>query len=411
MIRELSIELQQPTQVRQGVSADNYLSTVQYLPGATIRGAFAAAWIGQFGQPVPDNPGRGEFLELFEGGLRFSPAYLHDPPVSLAVVRHKYAAEAACDPVEIDEAVSPNHPPICTTCKHPWESRPGLRDGDGAATQRHTSAPMDPATGRAKDGDLFTRDAMRPQHLSGSIIGPEGLLSTLEKCVPHGLISFGARRTTHGLSTVSFGAPIDPPMVASKELVIRLASPAVLVDAQGRPTLELDCTQLGEILGMPVTVKRRWVRWDQVSGWHAASGLPKPGELVAAAGCTYVVECPQAPDRAKVVALFEHGVGIRRHEGFGHLTGATRLALTARAIAARTERRAKASTLLTGVAEHPDIAQAIVDHVAGDTQAAERARQLAAAIPDSLGVARGRVRRLLELPVDDIRAAMKEMQA
>ena len=71
-------------------------------------------------------------------------------------------------------------------------------------------------------------------------------------------------------------------------LVIRLASPAVFVDAAGRPSLEPD-----PVLDLDgATVERRWARPATWSGWHAASRLPKPDEVCAIAGSTYRITGP-----------------------------------------------------------------------------------------------------------------------
>ena len=52
-----------------------------------------------------------------------------------------------------------------------------------------------------------------------------------------------------------------------------------------------------------------------------ASGLPKHTELAVCAGSTFAIS-PGGHgsfDRDKVISLLGRGLGLRRHEGFGHL--------------------------------------------------------------------------------------------
>jgi CRISPR-associated protein Csx10 len=98
-------------------------------------------------------------------------------------------------------------------------------------------------------------------------------------------------------------------------LVIRLAGPAVFVDAAGRPSLEPD-----PVLDLDgATVERRWARPATWSGWHAASRLPKPDEVCAVTGSTYRITGPPGTLRELARRLPREGAGLRRAEGFGDI--------------------------------------------------------------------------------------------
>ena len=60
-----------------------------------------------------------------------------------------------------------------------------------------------------------------------------------------------------------------------------------------------------------------------MSGWHAASALPKPEELCAAPGSTYRLSGPAGVLQELAQRLPAEGVGLRRTEGFGALEVAT----------------------------------------------------------------------------------------
>ena len=130
----------------------------------------------------------------------------------------------------------------------------------------------------------------------------------------------------------------DPPTAERLDdgrLVIRLRSPGIFTDDQGRPSRDPNAAELDEVLGCQARVVRRWARWETVGGWHVASGLPKPAELAVAAGSTYLIE-PSGPVPGDALAeLGRRGLGLRRHEGFGDLAPPPRLAPGRRARAGR----------------------------------------------------------------------------
>ena len=102
-------------------------------------------------------------------------------------------------------------------------------------------------------------------------------------------------------------------------LVLRLRSPGIFTDPQGRPSRDPDPSELTEVLGTPARVVRRWTRWQQAGGWHIASGLPKPSELAVAAGSTYLISAERTVADPVLAQLGQRSLGLRRHEGFGDL--------------------------------------------------------------------------------------------
>ena len=70
----------------------------------------------------------------------------------------------------------------------------------------------------------------------------------------------------------------------------------------------------------------RWVaaatRHERLRGWNAAHGLPRQDEWAVGRGATYVYRFEGEPDQrdafiARVAALADDGIGLRRNEGFG----------------------------------------------------------------------------------------------
>jgi len=63
------------------------------------------------------------------------------------------------------------------------------------------------------------------------------------------------------------------------------------------------------------------VAGEGISGWHLASGTPKPGDIAIAPGAVVKL---REPGRDKVLKLLERGLGTRRAEGFGWLEQVTK---------------------------------------------------------------------------------------
>lgn len=241
---------------------------------------------------------------------------------------HKYPPAAGC-PLWIDEAlghtVGPDHG--CPVCAQPLRRGAGelrtLRNGrlaDPVAIVEDTHVAIDEHD-RARDKDLFTRRRIaRAQTFSGWVSGAD---DDLDMVVGEGpTLWLGGRRSTSGRATVSHerGSAAPPPeLLDDTTLVLRLAAPGLFVDEFAAPQPEPAAQELTAVLGSPARVVRRWVRWTQVAGWHAASGLPKPAEVAVAAGSTYLVTCDRRPSAEALAVLGARGLGLRRIEGYGAL--------------------------------------------------------------------------------------------
>ncbi|MDG4820192.1 MULTISPECIES: RAMP superfamily CRISPR-associated protein [unclassified Micromonospora] len=289
----------------------------RYVPGSALRGALAAVWITEHGPPGRGNPKTDEFRTLFDGTIRYGnllPAGSHRIPLS--VFQCKYSPEPTCAETVVDRAFETGD--HCPGCGQRLEQSRGNLDPPGEPT-RITRTSIDPATGRAKDGELYANDALPAgTTLTGLIHGHHPWLTQ-----PHTLW-LGGRRTVGGqadLTTTAHQPAAPTPPAPGKPLVIRLASPAVFVDLAGRPRLTPEPTL--DLIPGATLLPETWTRAITWSGWHAASRLPKPAELCATAGSTYRIT--GTPDVLATLAtrLVRYGIGLRRSEGFGDVTIAT----------------------------------------------------------------------------------------
>lgn len=414
----LTLTLRQAAQLGDRPRDDFVLATLRHLPGAAVRGAFAAAWIAANGEP--DGPGRDTFATLFEGGVRFGTLIRPGSEAdSLAVVRHKYEPEASCGVIDYDRAVGQNPEAECPDCHSPLEPvRPGLfpdSETEQPAVRRRTSVAIGTA-GVARRGQLFTRETLLPeQSFTGTLIAANpASLAALREIRQ---VRVGGRRTTHGLADITITdtpAP-GPEVVDGTTLVIRLRSPGIFTDEFGRPYPEPSAAELTRVLDVPARVERRWARWQEVGGWHIASGLPKPAELAVAAGSTYQIHTERSVEPAALEHFARRGVGLRRHEGFGDLAGRPLLREGREAKEKERRRITKlkddAAALLGVPVRFPDrwpgLRALLTAHGAGDAAAAGQLRRAAREFPDP-GIA-GALTAFLTLPSQDAAALAHEL--
>lgn len=413
----LRLTLDQPAQIGDRPRSDQVLATVRHVPGPVVRGALAASWIAEHGAPTGSRRRR-EFVDLFEGGVRFGPLFSGQPIPSLAVLAHKYPAGPACTHDDLDEVEYPDAPSACPDCGSPWAARKDLPDEDGVVVRRRTSVVIG-STGVADRGGLYTRDTLTPVRSDGSALVLTGHLvaqdPALLDCIGQlETVRIGGRRTTHGLARVEVdpaGDPTPPQVLPDGRVVLRLRSPGVFVDTTGRPTAIPGQHLLARFLGPGCVVERSWYRWQTVGGWHVASGLPKPVELAVAAGSTYVVRPGRPVAEVDLTRLARHGLGLRRHEGFGDLGGAPALRPGRDARQAETRR---VEALLAPVrramqvSRNPEVVDRVrtllLGHAAADATSTERLRALVEKIPDP-GVGQD-LQRLMGYAPDDIRTVI-----
>ncbi|MGW0359276.1 type III-B CRISPR module-associated Cmr3 family protein [Nocardia nova] len=293
-----------------------------------MRGAFAAAWIARHGEPS-HSPRRAEFVELFEGPTIFGPLYSARPPTPASLRIHKYLPRESCRPSFWDEAlpsvIAPSH---CPKCHSPLQQAkpadnplptPDITAPRAVFTRTHVAIGDD---GIAVDGKLFQREENNPAHAPRYTGRIEAATDVLEILRSYPRLRIGGRLTTSGSVTASLvDQPFRPPHVLDDHhVVVRLCAPGIFVTSTGTPAAQPEPTDLQHRLGTPARVIRKWARWSEVGGWHAASGLPKHVDRAVDAGSTYLIETehPLTPvhlDRLK------YGLGIRRHEGFGAVGG------------------------------------------------------------------------------------------
>lgn len=308
--------LEQPAALGRVAQADNRQPTYDHVPGSVLRGACAAAWLRD---RAPD----AKFEAIFEGEGTFGP--LHCPeslPMPLSIWRHKHPTK--CTKTS-DYAIDAKGVTQCPGCSLPLEQSKGAPLGVVATVHRLRSA-LD-INGVALEQQLFEVSTLsRGTQWRGWVTGPAVNAFRQQDGSPVTSLRLGGGRSTHGLATITVdqNAVPDGAETVGNDVVLRLASPGIFVDEFGFPADRPSIPDLCGLLGLKKEQIRLldedvWVRWIEVGGWHAASGLPKPRERAVAPGSTFRIRCDAAPDPASLVTVMATGIGLRRREGFGAL--------------------------------------------------------------------------------------------
>lgn len=330
---KVTATLEAPVTIPDGQPIGNTVATLAYVPGTTLRGALAATWIAQNGVPERTNPKLAEFIELFERNISYGPLLPEGAsfePVS--VMRCKYPAEtdvvnstaagASCHnhlPDRADSATTEADLQRCPACGGPLENGKGqLKLADGGIVYEITRTQLD-KNETAADGNLYSTEAIEAGTvLEGYIYGDHPWFNSVQT------LYVGRRKTVAGRVRVAITPePLTPPQLRDDgTIVIRLATPAIVVDDWGQPQLDFDLEQIAAALGCEVSqlgfqAKNAWVRPTTVGGWHAASGLPKPDEIAMAAGSTIRLKPTVVVEATHLAQLARAGIGLRRNEGFG----------------------------------------------------------------------------------------------
>jgi len=320
----VEVRAEQPLHLGSRLDAGWLTDTHRFVPGSVLRGALAAVWLAEHRPPKPDTRGDVEFQRLFEGGVRFGPLYPSDDALRpLSVFGCKYADDDACRGFTHDAAFDGAAPAACPHCGSPVEASKG--HVDGVRVVEHTRAQLDERE-RAAEGRLYTRRALpAATRLTGLIDGDPGAELAWLVHTEYA-VRFGGRRSTSGLATLSASAEASPTAFTGflpdqRRLVVRLLAPGIFVDELGRPSWLPDIAELSAILGVPVAFDAVFARPTVVSGWHAASNLPKPRDFAVAAGSVFVLRFDAGlPDHADLHRLWQAGLGLRRAEGNGWIT-------------------------------------------------------------------------------------------
>lgn len=399
-----------------GPQKGNHTPVHTVLPGATVRGAFGAAWWRFFGR----RPGADRlFADLFDTGLKVGQAVPeHARLRGASVLVCKYRPESACAEFELDRAVAVAKQQqarlVCRGCGGPLASKPGWAT---AVTSTRLTSTQLTAAETAEQGRLFSRDALRVDDQPDKVLRFHGRLHLRDATAMDWLrgaqIQVGAKRSlSFGLATVDLLQENVPVTALSPRSILRLASPTIVVDTYGAPSLSSDAllAEIRRVSGDAAVIvdddhgPAVWIRSELVSGWHMRSALPKPSDWALAAGTCVVVTGISAAGAARI----GEGIGYRTAEGYGQVDvldpgqfpdlpssqGVTAVQLLRQALSPA-HRAAGLAAARTGLARVSDA------HATGKNPAPVIVATVGS-VPQLLGLERAALQRLLSLHPADL---------
>jgi CRISPR-associated protein Csx10 len=331
LMHRISVTLNAPVTIPSGPPNGNITRSRDYVPGTVLRGALASVWIARHGPPGPSQPLRNEFIELFEGSVRWPDLRLeHVTPIPPSVVECKYKPTIECETFAYDMADVDNsvYPHDCPQCAGPTSHGKGT--SRGTQLERHTRTALVSVgvgrTGTAAEGTLHTVEALPTGadlsgviHTAGSQVADHFIESLNGEA-----IRLGRRKTVQGRATItiSAAAATAPELTTDGTIIVRLLSDAIIIDDAGRSLSEFDLTEFRTVLGDDSIEigTPTWVRTGRIGGWHSSAGLPKPTEVTVIAGSTIALTGASDVQQSDLIRLVERGIGLRRNEGFGALT-------------------------------------------------------------------------------------------
>ena len=368
----ITAELKAPLMIQQNRQA-YASSTLDYIPGSSLRGAIAAAYLRSGGDAEAD-----DFQNMFIRNPVFFPDLLPMAgsegvsrvlPVTAVSCKRKSGfrrtdgkKHGVRDVLAVTAASRLHREPadktywVCPNCEEDMKPFSGYWNGDVTAPRKadpalisHRHTGIDRATGTVAPSIFYMTQALADFHkpsdgkefqaqcLSGGVFLDEDQFKTLQQIleIP---IFVGADRT-RGLGEISI-KPVetDPPefdvqtwhAAFTKKLSlwtdavppgtffsITLESHTILADQFLRPASEIEALENPDIEPVMKIIKPVTIR-----GWHSAWGLAKPDEQGISAGSVYLFRYTGDDSKAlteRLNLLSAGGIGFRREEGFGRV--------------------------------------------------------------------------------------------
>jgi len=366
----LTLRLLSPLSLHRTRTGVQYVETLDYIPGAAIRGALAEAYLVEHGQP--DN----RFNKLFlSGGVQYGdlwPASQHGASVLIPASaqackryglkgKHKGSFRDAL----LDGLAGLQNDRECNECGEPLDHVGGyLSDLEtlesvAARSRLRVNTAIERGTGSVAREMLFTQHTLigKRQGKDEDVIfrglirvTDPNLLSKLNSLMTQGTFLFLGAGRSRGLGETEVtswqadasGEPLTERWkqfnIAAQRaggnpntryFSLTLLSHLVLRDGLLRPVLDNIAPQH---FGLPSGVE--WVRYPDsgfpvrfldkaiVPGWNAAQGLPKPDAVALARRSVMLFQCDASFEQAvidRLMVIEAEGIGERREEGFGRI--------------------------------------------------------------------------------------------
>ncbi len=368
----LEIETVEPLVLRSDTSTRSYTS-LNYIPGTVIKGAFANRYIAKYGV---NERFKKIFLDgniLFKNIYPISSRYKRNVILSNPFPKTAYSCKrwpgfqwdstetkqthGVYDVIFLKAFSKPT--PKCPQCGEPLKGKTGfynlMENGEYASSDieeskklfTHTAICYN--TGTARAGQLYNEEAIEEkQYFQGAIVAEEQYISFLSDLLKENgnTLRLGRGRTRgYGKVNVSIETLTqeNEPSEKFKERIekfnkltaqfggdeskfyftIDLVSDAVILDNYLRYKKFIDEKYISSLLNINCRELYSASSSREVIGWNVSWNLPKPKHTAIEKGSVFFFEAPKSKEEDLLKNLFDlehHGLGIMRDEGFGFIS-------------------------------------------------------------------------------------------
>ncbi len=369
----LIARLDEPLILSQKSEAGNEFETVEYIPGAALRGAIANLVAERYDFSQTNSMVYQAFVELFfHDRVRYSTLYPGYRPGSRSErlypavpvpgglmsceIHPGYADGNASLPHGVMDfthrTALDDYEPKCSQCNGHSDLKP-LSGFVSLQTTPHTvkvthiqemHVRLANETRRAAKGQLYSFDALAPgQYFVGELWCADAAawddLRALGGLPEKGTITLRlgkANRRGYGKVTLWtephtgahpwYQLPQTRQINLDGELTLSLLTDTITVDAWGRYRAGFDAAWLENLLGVKVELRRSFCSTRPVDAFNNQTGLPRWRDVALCAGSAvgFVIAEPLTSEQRQAVQekiddLEQNGLGLRCNEGFGRV--------------------------------------------------------------------------------------------
>lgn len=332
-----TLTLQEPALFNDpGAGDPNTNMTLEYVPGSTIQGVLASAFLST------DAPDAKRFHELFcSGAVSFLPAAPsieghaarrvphsvrrnkdHTEPVDLAVTdpvsdHDKARLQGWFDPESWTIGVPSEEVQLNRSVHYHHQRAHDSRLQRALGSENEDLAAYGLTSGQS--GALFVYESLDPgQTFIGEILGGEADLRELLSILPSGAEArIGRSRSAQygGLARWNWQEiePFQPKAEAHspERVIVRLLTPLIARNAHGHPCAEFPLKEFDP----EARIEKAFTRRGFTSGYFSHQNLPKEQMPTLEAGSTFVL----TGVRTDLTAAASRSYGMRTEEGYGRI--------------------------------------------------------------------------------------------
>lgn len=336
---EYIAKLQAPVLI-SNITDENTINTMDYLPGSSILGTFAAEYIRRK-QPKDAHSDMGFYAWFLSGQLVFSNAYLSIPYAGKSLAGYPVPFYLQKEKGEGQEQLFNCFQGATSVKKTSSLAGYGRFENEVIIKEPKTKlhfhhARTDRLAGHSTDGLIFNYEALDPeQTFIGTIYGAEEDLIRFKEFFGTKLNTrIGrSRKAEYGATSIELGeiseieydeSIFKKDGLSPNELYVTLISPCIIENEYGfaDPSEKQFKRCFAEALGnSDFVIRNCMVKTTRIETYVSVWGMKRPSVTGLAAGSSFLIEFKDLTDkmRRRMAEMAQIGIGERRHEGFGQL--------------------------------------------------------------------------------------------